>query len=104
MKKKRPDPKKLLAKHRKQQSKKKPEGNPDGQIFSRFAFLKEMTFARQSYAALFALITVIDHRWQLGGINKFLTVTDFGAVAIGIRPVRRRSGDSATSPRGNDAG
>jgi hypothetical protein len=33
-----------------------------------------------------------------------LTVTDFGAVAIGIRPVRRRSGDSATSPRGNDAG
>jgi hypothetical protein len=37
-------------------------------------------------------------------IEKFLTVTDFGAVAIGIRPVRRRSGDSATSPRGNDAG
>src|SRR4051794_40125979 len=39
MKKRRPDPKKLLAKYRKQQSKKRPKGNPDGQVFSEFAFV-----------------------------------------------------------------
>jgi hypothetical protein len=72
MKKKRLDPKKLLAKYRKQQVKKKPEGNPDGQVFSEFAFVKAMAFARQSYAALFVLVTVIDHKWQLGGLNKYL--------------------------------
>lgn len=70
MKKKRPDPKKLIAEHRKRQCKKKPKGNPDGQVFSEFAFVKAMTFARQSFAALFALVTVIDHKWQLGGLNK----------------------------------
>ena len=69
MKKRRPDPKKLLAEYRKRQNRKRPKGNPVGRFFSELAFLKDLTFARQSFAALFALLTVIDHRWQLGGIN-----------------------------------